>query len=101
MRKIDLKITKANIKDGERTNPGKCPIANSIMESVRNVIYVCVLPNEATIKVKKGNKVTAYRGKLPSEGFSFVRNFDDGLRVNPFSLSLSLNKLPKKIADLV
>lgn len=101
MRKLNLKITRANIKEGERTNPGKCPIANSIMESVRNVIYVCVLPNEATIKVKKGNKVTAYRGSLPANGHNFVRNFDDGLKVVPFSLELKLDKLAKKIADLV
>ena len=101
MRKLNLKITKANIRNGERTNPGKCPIANSILEKVKNVIYVCVLPNEATIKVKNGKNVVAYRGKLDASGHNFVRNFDDGLRVNPFSLKLELNKLPKKIAELV
>jgi len=101
MRKINLKITKANIKSGERTNPGKCPIANSIMENMRNVIYVCVLPNEATVKVKNGKSITAYRGSLPAVGNNFVRNFDDGLRVQPFNLTLQLNKLSKKIAELV
>lgn len=101
MKKLDIKITKANIKNGERTNPGKCPIANSIVENVDNVIYVCVLPNEATIKVKRGKKITAYRGALPATGYNFVRNFDDGLKVLPFALHLELKKLDKKIADLV
>jgi len=101
MKKLDLRISKTNIKNGEQTNPGKCPIANSIMESVKNVIYVSVLPNEATIKVKKGNKIVAYRGSLPKEGNQFVKNFDDGLKVTPFKMSLNLNKLDKKIADLV
>ena len=101
MKKLNLRITKANIKNGEQTNPGKCPIANSIIENVKNVIHVCVLPNEATIKVKNGNRVTAYRGKLPTKAHSFVRNFDEGLKVKPFVLSLELNRLNKKIAELV
>jgi len=101
MKKINLNITKDNIKNGERTNPGKCPIANSVMDTVKNVIYVSILPQEATIKVKTGKKIEAFRGKLPEKAFNFIRNFDDGLRVNPFNLTLELNKLDKKIAEIV
>lgn len=101
MKKLNLKITKANIKNGERTNPSKCPIANSILEKVRNAIYVSVLPGEATIKVKNGRNTIAYRGALPKDGYEFVKSFDDGLKVNPFSLTLKLNKLSKKLSQLV
>jgi len=101
MKKVELRITKKNIKNGEQTNPGKCPIANSIIESIRNIIYVSVLPNEATFKVKRGKKILTYRGKLPEKGNMFVRNFDDGLKVKPFKLSFLVSKLDKKVADLV
>ena len=95
MKKLDLKITKANIKNGERTNPGKCPIANSIKDTVKNLIYVSILPGEATIKVKNGKNITAYRGALPKRGYNFIKSFDDGSIVNPFNLTLELKKLNK------
>jgi hypothetical protein len=101
MKKLDLKITRANIKNGERTNPGKCPIANSVLDNVNNIIYVSILPDEATIKVKNGRNIVAYRGKMPKKAFNFVRNFDDGFKVKPFALTLELNKLDKKIAEIV
>jgi len=101
MKRLQLKITRANIKNGEQANPGKCPIANSLIENIRNLIYVSVLPNEATIKVKNGKSITAYRGSLPEKGNSFVKNFDGGKRVNPFSLTLELKKLNKNLADVI
>jgi len=101
MRKFNLKITRANIKNGERANPNKCPIANSVIENINNVVYVSILPQEATIKVKRGKKLIAYRGKMPENAFQFVRNFDGGSKVNPFILTLELDKLDKKIAEFV
>jgi hypothetical protein len=101
MRNINLKVTKANIKNGEPVNPGKCPIANSIMEQVKNVYYVRVLPEEAAIKVKRGNKITAYKSTLPKEANTFIRMFDDGTCVKPFSLNLNFKKINSKMADLI
>jgi hypothetical protein len=101
MRNINLKVTTANIKNGEKVNPGKCPIANSIMEQVKNVYYVRVLPEEAAIKVKRGNKITTYKSNLSKEANTFIREFDDGAKVRPFSLNLTFKKINKKIADLI
>jgi len=101
MRRLNLSITRANIKWGEQANPSKCPIANSIKDSIKNVTYVCVLPNEATIKVKRGKNILSYKSKMPAEGNNFVRNFDDGFKVTPFKLTLELSKLKKEIAALV
>lgn len=101
MRKTSLRITKANIKNGEQANPGKCPIANSIVENIRNVTFVSVLPDQATIKVKKGNKIQAYKSALNNKAKTFIKNFDDGETVNPFFLTFNFKKISREFAELV
>lgn len=101
MRKVNIRITKAHIKTGEQTNPNKCAIANSILDNIKNVFYVNVIPGLATIKVKIGNSVAAYSSHLPKEATSFIRKFDDGKKVSPFNLSLNFSKLDKKVAELI
>jgi hypothetical protein len=100
MKRINLKITKANIKNGV-ANPSKCPIANSILENVKNAYYVCVLPDQVAIKVKKGSKITAYRSQTPKVANTFIKKFDDGQKVTPFSFRLSLVKVNKNFSDFV
>jgi hypothetical protein len=77
MKHVNLKITKANIINGVAVNPGKCPIANSILENVKNAYYVCVLPDQVAIKVKNGNKITAYKSNTPKVAGTFIKKFDD------------------------
>ena len=101
MKRVNLKITKANIKNGVAVNPGKCPIANSILENVKNAYYVCVLPDQVAIKVKKGSKITAYRSQTPKVANTFIKKFDDGQKVTPFSFGLSLVKVNKNFSDFV
>jgi len=101
MRSIKLKITKTNIKNGIPVNPGHCPIANSIMETVKNAYYVRVLPSEAAIKVRNGKSVTTYRSKLPEKANNFIRKFDDSQKVKPFAFTLNLNKVNKSLAELI
>lgn len=101
MRNINLRITKAHIKSGEKVNPSKCAIANSIIDNIKNVYHVCVLPGLATIKVRRGNKISAYSSHLPEAATSFIRKFDDGKAVSPFSLKLEFKKLDKKVAELI
>lgn len=101
MRKTSLRITKANIKNGEQANPGKCPIANSILENIKNVTFVSVLPDQATIKVKRGNKIQAYKSVLNNKAKKFIKNFDDGEAVIPFLITLNFKKISKEFAELV
>jgi len=88
MRKLTLNITKANISNGSQANPGKCPIANSIKDNIANITHVSVLPNEASIRVKRGKKLIFFKSKLSPKAYNFIRKFDDGKRVKPFSLTL-------------
>ena len=100
MGKLKLNITKANISNGSKANPGKCPIANSLKDSILNITQVSVLPNEASIRVKRGKKILCYKSKLSTKAYNFIRKFDDGRRVKPFSLTLDFVQ-QKKIFDLV
>lgn len=101
MKRVSLNITKAHIKNGVAVHPGKCPIANSIIENVKNVYYVSVLPDQVAIKVKTGKKITAYKSATPKLANTFIKRFDDGQKVTPFSLKLSFEKVNKNFYDLV
>lgn len=97
MKKLTLKVTKSHISRGEQAHPGKCPIANSIIEKVRKVTHVSVLPNETTIRVKKGNKIYSYKSTMPSSAKYFIKKFDDGNFVNPFQLTLNFKRISNNL----
>ena len=91
--KVNLNITNENINSGIRAMPGACPIANSIMESMSNITYVSVLPYDTTIKIKKGNRLEAYRATMPKHANNFIKKFDNGTAVAPFRLNINFKKI--------
>jgi hypothetical protein len=101
MSNVNIRITRANIKSGEKTNPSKCAIANAIMDNMHHVYYVNVIPSAAIVKIKKGNTITAYSSPLPQKATTFIQKFDDGKRVSPFALKLQFTKIDKKSAELI
>jgi len=92
--KLNFKITKNDIKDGERSNPSNCAIARSVKRN-KNIIVksvsvfhdVCILK-----KTNKSGKISNYVASLPEKAQNFVRNFDHNLKVLPFALNLSFKK---------
>jgi hypothetical protein len=92
MRKVNLKITNSNIKNGKLADPANCPIANAIKKQFRGLAYVSVLADRAFVAFKKGNKVTKYNSTLTKEATQFVKCFDRGSKVHPFKFELVLNK---------
>ena len=101
MSTANIKITRANINNGEKANPAKCAIANAILDNMDHVYYVNVIPGLATVKIKKGNSITAYSSPLPQTATTFIKKFDDGKKVSPFSLKLEFKKIDKKVAELI
>ena len=75
MKKLTLKVTKTHITRGEQAHPGKCPIANSIINKLKKVTHVSVLPNETTIRVKKGGNIFSYKSIMPSSAKNFIKKF--------------------------
>jgi len=93
MKKVKLNITKSNIKNGTIADPSNCPIANSIKDKVRGLIYVSVLADYAFVGIKRGKKTAQYKAPLAKEANTFVKSFDRGNNVKPFNFELVLNKL--------
>ena len=101
MSTANIKITRANINNGEKANPAKCAIANAILDNMEHVYYVNVIPSRAMVKIKQGNTITAYCSSLPQKATTFIKKFDDGKRVFPFALKLQFRKIDKKTAELI
>lgn len=93
---MKLKITKDDIKYGQRHNPSNCAIAQSIQRRMakqkQEIADVCVLPNMVSISVFEDNKIVTYKTDMPSKGAQFVHRFDNEIRVKPFVLNLPFVK---------
>lgn len=92
--KLNFRITKKDIKDGERSNPNNCAIARSVKRNKKAIVKsvsvfhdVCVLK-----KLNSAGKLTSYVANLPYKAQTFVRGFDHKLKVQPFALSLNFFK---------
>jgi hypothetical protein len=101
--RVNLKITKSDIKDGERSNPSNCAIARSVKRnknvSVKSVSVfhdVCILK-----KINRAGKISSYVASLPEKAQNFVRNFDHNLKVLPFALNLSFVKTSSAKASAI
>ena len=96
--KVDLSITKTHIKKGVKTDPNGCPIANSIKDKIKNLKRVSVFGDYATIIVSKNKRTQYLRAKLNELASSFVHNFDGGMTVKPFKMTLNFTRKAAKNA---
>jgi hypothetical protein len=96
MRKINLKVTSLNIKNGKITDPANCPIANAIKREFKGLLFVSVLADRAFVGIKKGVKKITYCSPLSKEATTFVKNYDRGNFVKPFKFELMLSKASVK-----
>ena len=88
MNKI-INIKEKNIMQGEKADPQNCAIARALKEQYKNKLTkVSVLPSHVVLEVKK----ETYTATMPKEGKNFIKRFDRGLAVNPFSLKLRFKK---------
>lgn len=89
-----FRVTKNDIKGGERSNPSNCAIARSIKRNKKlNVKSVSVFHNVCVIKTNsKSGKIQSYVAGLNQKAQTFVRNFDHKLRVSPLSVNFNFVK---------
>jgi hypothetical protein len=90
--KVDLTITRKHIKNGVMTDPNGCPIASSIKDKIKNLKRVSVFVDYATIIVSRNNRNQYLRASLNDMASSFVRQFDGGMTVEPFKVTLNFTK---------
>ena len=87
--KKTIKITDANILEGEKANPQNCAIARAIKSKMKKKIQeVSVLPNQVVLKMDK----KIFIAEMPKYGTNFIKRFDRGLAVNAFELNLKFKK---------
>lgn len=81
MTKLRVRVTRADIQNGEIESPTMCPIARAIRR-LGTKKGISVVPYQIEI----GDAVFA----MPLPAMSFMDRFDDGLAVEPFSFTLTL-----------
>jgi hypothetical protein len=98
MKSLKLRVSSTDIKNGEKSNPQACAIARSLKRSKTKLKSVSVFHSICIVKKTEKGKVQNYRAYLPSEAQVFVKSFDHGLAVTPFSFSLDFKKVSNKEA---
>ena len=90
--KTNIKVTTKNINSGIKTEPSKCPIANSLKDKFKHLTHVRVLPDIVTITVLKNKKPVSYNAKTPEHARTFIKRFDDGSLVKPINVNFNFKK---------
>jgi hypothetical protein len=87
--KHTIKISNANILEGEKANPQNCAIARAIKGKMKKKITdVSVLPSHVTLRIDR----KIFVAKMPKSGANFIKRFDRGQAVNSFELDLKFKK---------
>ena len=87
MPKITVNVTQKDIDEGAPKSQCLCPVALAIRALTRMKVYVC--GHEVRFYVAKTHAIP-YIAELPADASSFIRNFDAGVSVSPFSFYLEV-----------
>ena len=82
-----ISVTQRDIDRGEQYSPQDCPIARAARRHFRDVsvVWDALL---ATGQLRPGPSPLAGWFELPDEAKEFIRAFDDGEDVHPFTFEL-------------
>jgi hypothetical protein len=101
MIEIEINVTEKHIEEGMKYRCTKCPVALAIMEhpdvNLAEDQYITVWPENVHIK----RKILCNDGlsildeivrniQLPFSATSFIRAFDNGSKVKPFSFKINI-----------
>lgn len=82
---MKIEVTASDIKNGERESPSRCPIARALKRSTRH--YWLVHEDGVRMLCEEQNG-SGFEAWLPKKADTFVRRFDEGWKVRPFSFHL-------------
>jgi hypothetical protein len=88
MRTVEIKVTQEDIDRGVSTDCTKCPIALACIRSVPSIESCLVDPREIAFFPPRSNIWVDV--KTPYAAVRFMREFDGGHPVSPFSFTLEL-----------
>lgn len=86
-REITISVERRHITHGVRCNTGMCPIALAIVDCLRDGVR-CSVGNTGVWLY--GGVFSGHVLELPEEAQQFVRRFDRGAEVEPFSFTLQM-----------
>lgn len=90
MRKLKVTVTAHDIKKGVARSRNYCPIARAIRRAIHYKNNVQVNGIIARIEAKY-TCLTKNKADLPLKATRFIRDFDGGAKVKPFTMVLKLN----------
>ncbi|QGF20193.1 hypothetical protein SEA_SIXAMA_14 [Gordonia phage Sixama] len=93
MNDLTIFVSEDHIREGKKNSALSCPIALAIKGSDQEIGYTCVGREDASVEWwKASNSKLIRRGeyKLPKEAQTFVHNVDNGLPVEPFTFTMTL-----------
>ncbi len=87
--KLELYINQDSISLGEKCSCSKCPIALA----ARGLFPNCLISVDGDLlAIREPEKLSWETYGLPMEAGSFIDNFDNGLKVVPFSFTATKEK---------
>lgn len=102
-KEITVRVTRKDIKNGQKGSQAACAVARAVrratgfrMTRVTSENVAVITRGEDKMPRSDGANVR-YSAKLPIRAQNFVRNFDDGVKVKPFTFKVTL-KVPRKDA---
>lgn len=96
--KIKVQVTDAHIKSGTRKNPEFCPIARAL----RNTILLGYKVRTGTLDIDRARprnrRLIQQERTLPLKARNFIKKFDLGAKVKPFTFFLNVPRTWLKAA---
>lgn len=90
---MHIKVEPKHISQGQRKTINKCPLALAIQTLVHPDCSIRIGKLQVNISDKKKGMTAA----LPPEAKQFIRDFDKGLIVYPFTLNLPLDEFKRQL----
>lgn len=92
---IRVDVTQEDIFNGVKCSSSRCPVAQALKKIVKPEFYFSVGISNFTLMSTSPFKILA-EGVVSSETKDFIKDFDRGFKVKPFSFDLTIpEKYPK------
>lgn len=87
---LKVNLTASHIRFGERGKPVGCPVSKAVYDALqKNKAFVFWVVAGSERITANTNPFGRLRALTPDEVHAFIRDFDDGKEVQPFSFELN------------
>ena len=101
--KLLVQVTQNDINHGQRKNCGYCPIALAVKRTIKfsenEELRLLVYLSSIEFNNAYDSHCTISRSNNSKKVQNFIKNFDNGRNVEPFSFFLTINNIVKDFID--